>query len=73
MNDENFEPVFKLPDPNTFRWFCNEMFYKNQEERSFWKDKELKLDEYIRKNKWYLKKMFKEKDHGNAGRKTGTN
>lgn len=66
MSEENFKPIFKLPDPNTFRWFCSEMFFRNREERLYWNDEELTQEQYVRKNKWYLKKLFKEKNHGNA-------
>lgn len=66
MNEENYNPFFTLPDPNTFRWFVDEMFIQNQNERDTWKETPLSKEEYFKKNKWYLKKLFKEKNNGNA-------
>ena len=59
------KPVFKMPDPNTFRFYCTEMFYKNKEERFLWKQTPLSAKEYFHINKWFLKRSFKETQNGN--------
>ena len=47
----------------SFRQWVNEKWYEHKEECSTWKAPSCKdAQEYFRKNRWFLKKRFKEEE-----------
>lgn len=56
---------FKV-EVNSFKNFINEMYYMNQNEREYFKLELVSREEYIKNNKWFLKRLFKESKNGNA-------
>jgi hypothetical protein len=51
-----------------FRSWVMNKYYINREERNIFKEDEISFDEYVRKNKWWLKEEFK-KEKMNDGNK----
>jgi hypothetical protein len=52
----------------TFRSWATDKYYINREERSIFKQEPISFDEYIQRNKWWLKEEFK-KEKMNGGNK----
>lgn len=61
MKDENI-PKVKLPSP--FRVWLQDKWFEHKEEILTWEKKSPSYNDidFFRKNKWNLKKMYKEKE-----------
>jgi predicted deacetylase len=53
-----------MPERN-FKLWLQEMYYRNKDERSCYRQPSIDLKEYFNQNKWYLKKLYKETENGN--------
>lgn len=63
----NDSPAHKerfMPDSD-FKLWLQEMYYRNKDERFFYRLPCIELREYFNQNKWYLKKMYKGTKYGN--------
>jgi hypothetical protein len=50
-----------------FKNFVTDMYYHNKDERFTYGEKIIPFETYVKNNKWFLKKMYKqEKQNGNA-------
>ena len=49
------EQTFK----NTFRNWFQEMYFRNRDERSFYKQSQIEPKEYLERNKSFLKNLFR--------------
>jgi hypothetical protein len=43
----------------SFRDWLKDLYFENREERFYWKDKELSLEEYFNRYKWWLRREYR--------------
>jgi len=51
--------IITMAPISNFRLWCQRLWLENREERLLHKDDELRLEEYIKKYKWWLKREYK--------------
>ena len=58
MIKEDSNYFFKIAQ-NGFKHWCNEMYYKNTDERESFGLQTQSREEYFKNNKWFLKNTYK--------------
>lgn len=65
-NYSTLEQYTYIPKEKPWRNFVSEMWFKHKDEVLLWSGKPVTnydMEDYFRKNKWFLKKQFKKESH----------
>lgn len=61
MYTEDLSMVWEHPATESpFRIFVRNKYYENKDERHYHNEECLEFQEYIKENKWFLRKLYKE-------------